>query len=369
MSGNMGKEDEDAVLAQFVDDVTLSNVPGSKMPSHLINDNSNDHEDEVTKQIAYSILNQNLSPTGSIGDDINHDNLNALASSISANDLKQISQELTHSVLNSALDGVAGGSVLSDGCVTTSSSRHGVVGTPTLSFPPMPAMSQPTINLQPPVTAEAVHNLLGIAPGTSGAFTFSPHLQTLTLDQSNGSNFSQAKTSQNPMSFPPSQTLIPGSSTSLGTMLQLQQLLQSTAGLDQKPLLGPAAGTTGLPAGLGVDGLDNPSGLSVSAATSTPANLLTWGTALTPQTLTHSSGSLPASLPTLAPSPLAAQNLALGGMGLKLAYPVQALLPGATVVATAPDGSVNFTPQAFSGQTLLALAAPVTQTQSNTPNS
>lgn len=57
-------------------------------------------EDELTKQIADSILNQNMSPEGSISDDMGPDNISALASSLSAHDLNSLSQVLNSSLLN-----------------------------------------------------------------------------------------------------------------------------------------------------------------------------------------------------------------------------------------------------------------------------
>ena len=65
---------------------------------NLIEDNSND--DEITKQIADSILNETLSPGqlgGSMPDDLHHDNLSDITSTISANELKSFSQVLQKS--------------------------------------------------------------------------------------------------------------------------------------------------------------------------------------------------------------------------------------------------------------------------------
>ena len=67
-------------------------------------------DDELTKHLADTLLNSDLNPeklanelaTGAMHDDLTTDNLSAIASSISAHDLKSMSQ-LTTSILNSAL--------------------------------------------------------------------------------------------------------------------------------------------------------------------------------------------------------------------------------------------------------------------------
>lgn len=61
------------------------------------------HEDELTKQIADSLLNRNaLSPNGSISDD--QDNLGDLTSSLTVHDLKSISQVMQSSMMSHALE-------------------------------------------------------------------------------------------------------------------------------------------------------------------------------------------------------------------------------------------------------------------------
>lgn len=61
------------------------------------------NEDELTKQIADSLLNRTtLSPSGSVSDD--QDNLNDLASSLTVHDLRSISQVMESSIISQALD-------------------------------------------------------------------------------------------------------------------------------------------------------------------------------------------------------------------------------------------------------------------------
>ena len=77
---------------------------------HLVDDHGNlisdqGHEDDLTKEIADSILQQNLSPTGSIVDDLGHDNISALASSLSVSDLRNISQVLNATLINPSCTG------------------------------------------------------------------------------------------------------------------------------------------------------------------------------------------------------------------------------------------------------------------------
>lgn len=61
------------------------------------------NEDELTKQIADSLLNRTtLSPSGSVSDD--QDNLNDLASSLTVHDLRSISQVMESSIISHALD-------------------------------------------------------------------------------------------------------------------------------------------------------------------------------------------------------------------------------------------------------------------------
>ena len=59
----------------------------------------NDNDDEIAKQIADQILQQNLSPSH-LDEDMNQDNLNDLASSISASDLNTFSQAFSSSSAN-----------------------------------------------------------------------------------------------------------------------------------------------------------------------------------------------------------------------------------------------------------------------------
>ncbi len=99
----------------------------SDIPSLIVEPPS---EDDLTKQIADSILNQNLSPTGSVSDDLGQDNINALASSLSANDLKSLSQVLNSSLLNSAVSGDLNSMIL-----PTSTSQQRLLMTPVVTQP------------------------------------------------------------------------------------------------------------------------------------------------------------------------------------------------------------------------------------------
>ena len=78
----------------------LDHTASHHLELELLPDAGND--DDITKQIADSLLNRNsISPSGSLSDD----NLNDLASSLMVNDLKSISQALSPSVLNHSLGG------------------------------------------------------------------------------------------------------------------------------------------------------------------------------------------------------------------------------------------------------------------------
>ncbi len=99
MTTNEETEALERALAEATRDVnSLENSALS-----LMNENSND---ELTKQIADSILNQDLGSPGSLhgemSDDLGSDNLQDLAN-ISTADLKNISQSLSTSVLSCAL--------------------------------------------------------------------------------------------------------------------------------------------------------------------------------------------------------------------------------------------------------------------------
>ena len=302
-------KDDDEVLQQLVAEASCSvasDDDDDKMTPELLNENNDD--DELTKQIAYSILNQNLSPTGSICDDINHDNLNALASSISASDLKQISQVLTPSVLNSELGA---------------------------------ATELPTDQ------------------ANSGSLTSASASTSQQLDTQNGLNF--ASQPQDPNLITSSQGLL---ATDLSTVIvdSAQQLQKQTVNLAMPQMLLPGVLQLGAPV-LPTDltpkttyPTGEPTGTVSDANLTLGSNLVAWPqTGLPPQPMQ----ALPNGFPNLTTA-FPAQNLSLGG--LKLAYPVQALLPGAAVVATGPDGApLNFGGQQFPGQTLLSIATSLAQ--------
>ena len=340
------------------------------------------NDDELTKQIADSLLNQNpLSPTGSIGDDLGHDNLNDLASSLSANDLKNISQVLTGSLLNSAL-GVEGSGANSGGAATTL---------------PLEVLSQQeALQRQVGLLQQQQQQTLATASQTQqpaltlGMGSF-PLLHT-SLDQptlasaqgmlqaqasvatSIGQGHSNQGQGQTPVNINVNGQLVapPDSKvSSAGVISSMAMNVGSQPGVaaqvSQAPGMVQGTMATQIPAMVQVTGTLDPS-LQQMAATlplmRPDQGMLAGAGATAPKqglvtmAADNKTLQLPAGLlqngfqPLAAAGALPVQQLPAAGVGLKLAYPLQTLIPAPGGVVTAslqPQGALTLASQPLPG--------------------
>ena len=291
----------------------------------LINENSND--DELTKQIADSILNQELgspTPLEPMGDDLGTDHMQDLAS-ISTADLKSISQSL-HGGLSSTETGLGG------------------MAQPLLHSTPLTAGTGAISVLQAqlaqgPLTAGQFQIQM---PGTLATldgtpFTISPQGALIPAVASTTANrtLAGAKMEGNAVSVAGLPTVVASSTHTLFTNSSTASALFTTSTLSSDTLLQPSAAalpTAALPT---INSVIAPPNVSLQdPKVSKAAGLGHWTPGVLNPATSASSTHLPLQTHAGAPgtfnllqtATFTPQGLPPGG--LKLAYPLQAFLPG-----------------------------------------
>ena len=343
--------------------------------SILIGETPND--DELTKQIADSLLNQNMgSPAGSLSDDLSTDNLNALASSLSANDLKSISQVLTTSVINSALGSESAPTVsqASMGVEQSQILEHLQQGLPPAGIAarhlptgqiPQAAPSQPAAGIGnfPIIQAQ-------LAQGPLLTHTQQGPISTgaITSISVNGAPMSSMSKSQEIFNS------IVGNPSPIGMNRHADNMASHTvafpSNVNTAQLGGPQVvqlGGNQIQVSQGIEGIlvpmpnqatlnpinHGPAGVSVNTVNVTNPDI---------KSVASPNVNFPNGLPPINAA-FQGQTLASGGMGVKLAYPVQ-MLPGGMLAGGGNNQTIAISSQSsLPGQQLYTISTSLPQSE------